>query len=121
MNASLVPAAVASQILASCTDDEGYVDYEAYDMMMSQEAAASEPQKEKTMSRVTLLRTRIANLKAMPCRWSPTLIEAAEAELKVEERHAFGMALAHAAFTMVRTATPEQLIAWNEECLRGEF
>lgn len=117
MSTSSVPALVASQILACCTDAEGYVDYEAYDILMSQEAAAFEPKKEKTMSRITELQTRIANLKANPCRRSPMLIESSEAELKLEERHAFGMAIAHAAYAMVRTASPEQLNIWYEECM----
>lgn len=42
MSYSLVNDTVAAQILASCTDEDGYVDYEAYDLMMEQEAAANE-------------------------------------------------------------------------------
>ncbi len=113
MNTSSVSPVVASQILTSCTDDEGYVDYEAYDMMMAQEEAANQ---ETSMNRIAELKVRIANLKAKPCRWSPMLLESAEAELKLEERHAFGMAIAYVAFAMLQSASPEQLEAWNKEC-----
>ncbi len=80
--------------------------------MMKQEAASQE----KPMTRIDQLKVRIANLKAKPCHWSPMLLKSAEAELKLEERHAFGMAIAYAAFAMLKSASPEQLEAWNKGC-----